>query len=237
MCLTPDCAHLCGLPDIMDAVVSLATGGPSSGDRLIAHLVMMPDAPPLDPSGLRDRLGNLLPTYMLPAVFLPVSDIPRNANGKHDRDALPLPPQLMLPPKARTAGNATEDRLMALIAEQTGAGFITGTRDSLAAAGIDSLAMANLLFSIEDAFGITLDTGFDVGFDTVEVLALMVDSRLKVAPSPSRKGLEQTLTGQITPHLATWPGLRSGKAGLALWAMPHVSHSRHSFHEWIIFNV
>jgi UDP-N-acetylmuramate--L-alanine ligase len=206
-------AALCGLPDIMDAVVSLATSD-QSPDRLIAHIVMAPDAPPLDPPALRRRLEDLLPAYMVPAVFFPISDIPRNANGKHDREALPLPPQLMSPQQARTTGNATEDRMMALVADLAGAGFISGTRDGLIAAGMDSLTMANLLFSIEDTFGITLDTGFEAGFDTVEVLALMVDSRLKVTHSPSQQGLEETLTDRIRSHLATWPGQRLGKAGL-----------------------
>jgi UDP-N-acetylmuramate--L-alanine ligase len=207
-------AALCSLPDIMDAVVSLASGG-ASGDRLIAHIVMMPEAPPLDPLGLRDRLEALLPIYMVPAIFLPVADIPRNANGKHDRHALPLPPQLTQPQKARTSGNPTEERVMALIDELAGAGFITGTRDSLVAAGLDSLTMANLLFSIEDTFGITLDTGFKAGFDTVEVLALMVDSQLKVAHSPSQQGLGDVLAARIMSHLVTWPGQIFGKAGLA----------------------
>ena len=206
-------AALCSLPDIMEAVVSLVTSD-FSRDRLIAHIVMPPHAPPLDPPALRRRLEDLLPTYMVPAVFFPVSDIPRNANGKHDRDALPLPPQLMRPRQARTTGNATEDRMMALVEDLAGSDFISGTRDGLIAAGMDSLTMANLLFSIEDTFGITIDTGFEAGFDTVEVLALMVDSRLKVTHSPSPQGLEETLTTRIMSHLATWPGQRLGKAGL-----------------------
>lgn len=207
-------AALCSLPHIMDAVVSLATDA-LVPDRLIAHIVMMPDAPPLDPPHLRARLANLLPTYMVPSVFLPVPHIPRNANGKRDRGALPLPPQLTQPLKPRTTGNATEDKVMAIVEGQAGANFITGTRNSLLDAGMDSLTMANLLFAIEDAFGITLDTGFEAGFDTVEVLALMVDARLNVPHAPSPQGLEEILTAKIMPHLATWPGQRFGKAGLA----------------------
>lgn len=206
-------AALCSLSEILDAVVSLATGGPS-GDRLLAHVVMMPDAPPLDAPALRERLKDMLPSYMVPTVFLPVPNIPRNANGKRDRSALPLPPQLTQPQKARTSGNPTEDRVMAIIDEQVGIGFIAGTRDSLVAAGMDSLSMANLLFSIEDAFGITLDAGFEAGADTVEVLALMVDSQLTVAHSPSQQGQKEILTAKLMSHLATWPGQRLGRAGL-----------------------
>ena len=206
-------AALCSLPDVSDAVVSLVASA-FLPDRLVAHIVMTPDAPPLDPPELRDRLKDRLPAYMVPAILLPVPDIPRNANGKRDRSALPLPPQLTQPPRARTSGNATEDRVIALIEELAGAGVVMGTRDSLIAAGLDSLTMANLLFSIEDAFGITLDTGFEAGFDTVEVLALMVDTRLKTTSAPAPQGVADVLTTAIMSHLTTWPGERFGKAGL-----------------------
>lgn len=207
-------AALCNQPDIVDAIVSLAPGGGQLPDRLIAHIVMTPDAPALDPQDLRARLEDILPAYMVPAVFLPVPEIPRNANGKRDRTVLPLPPLLTQPQKARNSGNATEDKVMALVEEHAGPGFVAGTRDSLVAAGMDSLTMANLLFAIEEAFGITLDTSFDAGSDTVEVLALMVEARLKAAHAPAQQDLDEVLMSRISAHLATWPGERLGKAGM-----------------------
>lgn len=206
-------AGLCRLPGVIDAAVSLASS-PHSPDRLIAHVVLMPGAPLLDPVELRAQLLQHLPSWMVPSVFLPVPEIPRNANGKRDRSALPVPPQVTQPPDARTTGTATEAKLMALIDREAGANAVAGTRDSLRDAGIDSLSMANLLFAIEDAFGITLDAGFEAGFDTVEVLALMVDARLKAPHAPSSPGIEDALTARIMPYLATWPGRRLGKAGL-----------------------
>lgn len=40
---------------------------------------------------LRDRLGNLLPFYMLPSFFIKLDSIPRLQNGKMNRNALPGP--------------------------------------------------------------------------------------------------------------------------------------------------
>ena len=206
-------AALCSLPGVIDAAVSrLAT--PQGADRLIAHLVMAPGAPAPDPVALRMRLAQQLPSWMVPSVFLPVPEIPRNSNGKRDRSALPVPPQLTRPATARSTGTATEAQLMALIDREFGTGIVTGTRDSLHAAGLDSLSMANLLFAIEAAFGITLDAGFEAGLDTVEVLGLMVDARRKAPPAASAPGIENALAARILPYLATWPGRRLGRAGL-----------------------
>lgn len=206
-------AALCSLPTVVDAAVSLASS-PDTPDRLIAHLVVAADAPSPDPVDLRDRLLQHLPSYMVPSVFLPVPQIPRNLNGKRDLSALPLPPQLTQPKKARTSGTATEAKLMALVDEHGGTNVVSGTRTSLRDAGFDSLTMANLLFAVEDAFGITLNARFEEGFDTVEVLALMVDAQVKAPDAPSSPSLENALTSQIMPHLATWPGRPCGKAGL-----------------------
>ncbi|MAU61308.1 MAG: CDA peptide synthetase III [Parvibaculum sp.] len=206
-------AALSSLPEVADACVALLSS-PHHPDRLVAHVAMKPDAPSPDPVQLREQLLKQLPSYMVPSVFLPVPQIPRNANGKRDRKALPLPPQLSQPPKARTVGSPTEARLLTLIDQHAGAGIVTGTRDSLCDAGIDSLAMANLLFAIEDEFGVTLDAGFEAGFDTVEVLALMVDSRGETLDPALPPGLAERLVAKINPHLATWPGRRLGKAGM-----------------------
>ncbi|MBD3770584.1 MAG: amino acid adenylation domain-containing protein [Rhodobacterales bacterium] len=206
-------ATLCSLPSVVDAAVSLVSSD-HHPDRLVAHVVMTSDAQPPDPVKIREQLLEQLPSYMVPSVFLPVPQIPRNANGKRDRSALPVPPQLTQAPMARAIGTPTEARLMALVDEHVGANAIAGTRDSLREAGLDSLAMANLLFAIEDTFNITLDVGFETGFDTVEVLALMVDSQSKEQKVVSTPDLEETLAAQINPYLATWPGKKLGRAGL-----------------------
>ncbi|WER08120.1 phosphopantetheine-binding protein [Rhodobacter capsulatus] len=195
---------------MIDAAVS-CLAAPLSADRLIAHLVMRPGAAAPDPVDLRARLQRQLPGWMVPAVFLPVPEIPRNANGKRDRSALPVPPQLTRPAAARRTGTATEAKLMALIDAEVGTGVIAGTRDSLREAGIDSLSMANLLFAIEDAFGIALDAGFEAGFDTVEVLGMMVDARLRAPPAPAAPGSPRRYPQRSCPILP--PGRGGGLAG------------------------
>ena len=51
------------------------------------HIIMVYESKKkIDNSELRKALGTVLPNYMLPAVFIEVSDeMPRNTNGKIDR--------------------------------------------------------------------------------------------------------------------------------------------------------
>ncbi len=64
------------------------------GDKRLAGYVV-PDPKSagtvLDPAGLREAAGRVLPGYMVPAVITILQALPLNANGKLDRRALPAP--------------------------------------------------------------------------------------------------------------------------------------------------
>ena len=63
----------------------------NSGEtRLIAYIVPAANAH-LSPDELRRFLGEHLPEYMVPSVFVPIASLPLTAHGKVDRTALPPP--------------------------------------------------------------------------------------------------------------------------------------------------
>lgn len=63
----------------------------SEGDsRLIAYFVPRPNRL-ATVSELRDFLGQRLPTYMVPSIFVTINAMPLTPNGKVDRAALPAP--------------------------------------------------------------------------------------------------------------------------------------------------
>ena len=73
-----------------------------TGKRLVAYLV--PEGQALDPSLVREELAKALPEFMVPTHYLALDELPRTANGKLDRAALPAPsarrPELAQPYRA-----------------------------------------------------------------------------------------------------------------------------------------
>jgi len=61
--------------------------------RLVAYVVPKPGLT-LEIAALREALAITLPEYMVPSVFVPLSEFPLTPNGKIDRKALPSPTAL-----------------------------------------------------------------------------------------------------------------------------------------------
>jgi amino acid adenylation domain-containing protein len=81
-------AALGQVPGVREAVV-LAQSGPGGDKRLVAWVV--PVKGELDAAALRAALRERLPEYLVPAVFVTLSDLPLTSHGKVDRTALPFP--------------------------------------------------------------------------------------------------------------------------------------------------
>jgi amino acid adenylation domain-containing protein len=63
-----------------------------AGDRrLVAYVVSKPAPEAPAPADLRRFLAERLPAFAVPALFVTLAALPRNANGKLDRRALPVP--------------------------------------------------------------------------------------------------------------------------------------------------
>lgn len=81
-------AALLAQPELREAVV-VASESPA-GTRLVGY-VAAKNGQELAPGVLRERLGKMLPDYMVPAALMTLPGLPLNANGKVDRKALPEP--------------------------------------------------------------------------------------------------------------------------------------------------
>ena len=76
---------LSAIPEVREcAVVGLDTGG-FEGTAICCAFSA---SKPIEPVELRKRLQDTLPSYMLPARWMPLEALPKNVNGKIDRRAL-----------------------------------------------------------------------------------------------------------------------------------------------------
>ncbi|MFJ8663640.1 amino acid adenylation domain-containing protein [Streptomyces sp. NPDC093795] len=106
-------AALLARPEIGEATV-MVHGTEAGGKRIIGYVV--PERSrntPLDLDGIRARLGDRLPEYMLPAELTPLAALPLNSNGKVDRRALPAPSQEVLAGAAYVAPRDVTERVLA----------------------------------------------------------------------------------------------------------------------------
>jgi thioesterase domain-containing protein len=75
-------AQLLARPEVREAVVV------ANENRLIAYVCAKAEEE-IDSARLRERLGQVLPDYMVPSLIVELESLPLNANGKVDRKALP----------------------------------------------------------------------------------------------------------------------------------------------------
>ena len=156
-----------------------------SGRRLIAYVVLTEGFDSSSINDLRQFLKEKLPAYMVPAVLVPLPNLPLTANGKIDRAALPSPDQArpvldeaFLAPRTRV-----EERLAALWSEILNVDRV-GVQDSFFDLGGHSLLAVKLFAAIEKEFGKKLPLASLFERPTIEQLAQAIRANDLSAPWP-----------------------------------------------------
>jgi amino acid adenylation domain-containing protein len=130
-------------------------GGPgaSGSTRLIAYFVPEGDLAP-DANELRHFLRAKLPDYMIPAIFMPLDEMPRTPHGKLNRKALPPPDPAhdSTAPPYRAPRTDLERRLVQLWQETLGLARV-GIDDNFFALGGDSLKGAIFINQFQALLG------------------------------------------------------------------------------------
>ncbi|MDY7092407.1 MAG: amino acid adenylation domain-containing protein [Acidobacteriota bacterium] len=172
---------------VAEAVVDVRRTADSSPEaasaRLVAWVVPAPEASQettqLDADALREALRQQLPEYMLPAVFVPLDEMPLTTAGKVDRRALPDPD-----PAARTTGREfvapetpSEQTLAAMVEELLGVEGV-GIYDSFFDLGGHSMLATQYLSRIRDAFEVELPLRTLFEAPTVASLAVSVEEAI-----------------------------------------------------------
>jgi amino acid adenylation domain-containing protein len=147
-------AALRGHDDIAQAVVSLRGAGHDV--RLVGYLVTRSGAARA-PAGLRDHLREVLPDYMVPAIFVVLPSLPLSGSGKIDYRALPEPDWGTASEQAPVAPRTpAESQLAAMFAELLDLPAPVSVSDNFFALGGHSLTATRLLARIRAVYGVDL---------------------------------------------------------------------------------
>lgn len=148
-------AALQSLPIVQEAVV-LAQEKTSGEKYLVAYVVPKAEGSQQE-KALRQALQGKLPHYMLPAVFILLSEMPLNAAGKLDRLALPHPEKSILvdPNTSVAPRNAIEETIAAIWSGLLGVEQI-GIYENFFERGGHSLLAAQTAARLRDVFQIDL---------------------------------------------------------------------------------
>ncbi|MFI2353037.1 amino acid adenylation domain-containing protein, partial [Streptomyces sp. NPDC019443] len=162
-------------PQIRNAVVTAF--GDTEDRRLVAYLIPADQADGLPSvTDLRSFASEHLPTYMIPAVFLPLTDVPLTPNGKLDRSALPLPDGgWRVESGGFVAPATTTEELLAGLWEQLLGVERVGVTDNFFELGGHSLLATRVNSRIRELLAVDVPLSALFDHPTVRELAVVID--------------------------------------------------------------
>jgi acyl carrier protein len=165
-------AVLAAQPGVAQAAVGVREDRP--GDKRLAGYVVPVAGAVLDPAGLRDAAGRVLPGYMVPAAVVVLEELPRTANSKLDRRALPVPDYASGAGAFQAPATARERALCELFAQVLGIGQV-GVDDSFFDLGGHSLLAAVLVARLVEQMSIKISLKTFMGAPTVRAIDRYLD--------------------------------------------------------------
>ncbi|WP_245717619.1 non-ribosomal peptide synthetase [Nocardia jejuensis] len=180
-------------PQIRRAVV-IKHAHATRGDQLVAYLVS--DDADLDVAAVRASLTGRLASYMVPAAFMVLQEIPFTANGKLDRRALPEP--VFEGALYRRPSTVAEELVAGVYAELLGAERV-GIDDDFFALGGSSLLAAKAVARVGALMDTTVGVRALFEAPTVGGLAALVESGLGEARRPALVARERPERLPLSP--------------------------------------
>jgi amino acid adenylation domain-containing protein len=165
-------AVLAAQPGVAQAAVAVREDRP--GDKRLAGYVVPVAGAVLDPAVLRDAAGRVLPGYMVPAAVVVLADLPRTANSKLDRRALPVPDYAAGTGVFQAPATTRERALCELFAQVLGTGQV-GVDDSFFDLGGHSLLAAVLVARLVEQLSIKISLKTFMGAPTVRAIDRYLD--------------------------------------------------------------
>ncbi|MFE5647477.1 amino acid adenylation domain-containing protein, partial [Rhodococcus sp. NPDC056516] len=156
----------------VENAVAVASEAPSGATMIVAYVVPA-GASALSTAELTQYVADRMPSYMVPAAFVLLDELPISPSGKIDRGALPAPQLIGRSDEFRPPVSADENLLAELFADVLGVAKV-GIGDNFFDLGGNSLVATRLIARVNS--GAAVDFGVRALFEapTVESLAVKV---------------------------------------------------------------
>jgi len=159
------------LSGIVDAVVTVFDD--SQRNSYLCGYVVLKEKRQLNSEQLKHRLGEKLPSYMIPTIFVEIEAIPLMANGKVNRNSL-IPPKLELKAASSMSfADETEEKLATVWKVVLGVDKI-GVDDNFFSLGGHSLKATKLITRIHKEFDVRLELKTVFSHPTIAGLAVII---------------------------------------------------------------
>ncbi|QKT08192.1 amino acid adenylation domain-containing protein [Gordonia sp. X0973] len=140
-------------PGVVHAAATVVAG-PGGTEHLVGY-VSAAGGPEVDVASVKAAVGAVLPSYMVPTVWVPLDDVVLNSAGKLDRKALPAPDFTALAAEFVAPRNPREAAVAAAYAEVLGLSEVSVT-ESFFDLGGNSLSATKLAARAGDALGVDI---------------------------------------------------------------------------------
>lgn len=176
-------AALRGLANVQEAVV--IPRETSTGETDLLAYVVPTTAPAPSPLALHQAMRQVVPDYMVPAVFIVLEALPMTPNGKVDRLALPAPESVVevAPPPEALPRTPLETQLVQLWSDLLGVATL-GIHDDFFAYGGHSLLAMQMLVRVRELRHIEIPLATLVAVPTIAALAQAIEAPDGVVTPP-----------------------------------------------------
>ena len=165
-------------------------------DCLVAYVTVKDDT---TVGELRRFATDKLPAFMVPSAFVLLDEMPLNANGKVDRNALPAPQwDSRIDDEYVGPRNHTEELLAESFAQVLGLSRV-GIHEVFFEIGGHSLLATQLVSRVREAFGLELPLRNVFEFPTVAALAEQIDKLRLTATAPQAPPVKPVARDQALP--------------------------------------
>lgn len=144
----------------------------------------------IDAAAIKAAVKAKLPNYMVPAAVVPLSDLPLNANGKVDVNALPAPSRAVSPSASATAPTTAVEKTLATIWQAVLGLPALSVHDNFFELGGDSILSIQIVSRAREA-GLHLAPNQLFELPTVAELATAVNL------APAVTATQSVVTGEV----------------------------------------